>query len=77
MSSKTDQQPIRRTVGRRVERDGQPLSDADRQAMAVSAQYITRAPKGVFVYYSAEDMEADRMRWRVDAIVSRQLEQRR
>src|SRR5262245_7675525 len=76
MSSKVDQQPIARTVGRRRERDGQPLSDADRAAMSRNAQYRTRAPKGVFIYYSAEEMEADRMRWRVEAVVAHQEEQR-
>lgn len=74
MSSRTDQQPIRRTVGRRQERDGRPLNQADRAAMSRNAQYRTRAPKGIFVYYSAEEMERDRMRWRVDAIVTRQCE---
>lgn len=41
--------------------------------MAQLAQYRTRAPKGVFIYRSAEEMEADRQRWTVDAIVERHL----
>jgi hypothetical protein len=72
MSSTVDQQPIQRTVGRRISRDGQPLTDGDRSAMARNAQYVTRAPKGVFVYRSAEEMDADRLRWTVDAVVARQ-----
>lgn len=71
MSSFHGQQPIRRTVGRRLSRDGQPLTPADRAAMAQLARYRTRAPKGVFIYHSAEDMDADRSRWTVDAMVER------
>jgi hypothetical protein len=71
MSSQHDQQPIQRTVGRRVPRDGRTLTPADRAAMTRQAQYRTRAPKGVFIYYSADEMEADRLRWTVDAMVAR------
>lgn len=71
MSTQHDQQPIQRTVGRRVPRDGRLLTSADRAAMTQQAQYRTRAPKGVFIYYSAEEMEADRLRWTVDAMVAR------
>ena len=71
MNSVHGQQRIRRTVGRRLSRDGQPLTPADRAAMAQLARYRTRAPKGVFIYHSAEEMDADRLRWRVDAIVER------
>lgn len=35
------------------------------------ARYRTRAPKGVYIYYSVEEMEADRLRWTVDAIVEK------
>jgi hypothetical protein len=69
MSSVHDQQPIQRTVGRRRPRDGQPLTPEDREAMTRQAQYRTRAPKGVFIYYSAEEMQADRLRWTVDAMI--------
>jgi hypothetical protein len=69
MSFPPDQQPIRRVIGRRVSRDGQPLTATDRAAMSRNANYITRAPKGVFIYSSREQMEADRLRWQVDAIV--------
>jgi hypothetical protein len=71
MSTTSNQQPIRRTVGRRVARDGQPLTPADRAALAQQAQYRTRAPKGVFIYYSAQEMDADRLRWTVDAVVEK------
>ena len=71
MSSVHGQQPIRRTVGRRRNRDGRPLSAEDRAAMTRLAQYRTRAPKGVFFYGSAADMDADRLRWTVDAIVEK------
>jgi hypothetical protein len=71
MSSKYEQQPIQRTVGRRKPRDGQPMSVSDRVAMDQNARYRTRAPKGVFIYHSHEEMEADRMRWLVDAMVEK------
>lgn len=72
MSSTVDQQPIQRTVGRRQPRDGQPMSAADRAAVASNARYRTRAPKGVFRYDSAEEMQADRLHWTVDLVVERQ-----
>ena len=50
MSSTYDQQPTRRTVGKRKTRDGRPLSHADRAALVHQAQYRTRVPKGVFIY---------------------------
>lgn len=71
MTTRRDQQPIGRTVGRRIARDGQPLTRADRAVLMRQAAYRTRAPKGVFVYYSAADMDADRLRWTVDAIVEK------
>lgn len=71
MSSTHDQQPIQRTVGQRMSRDGQPMTATDRAHMSRHAQYRTRAPKGVFIYHSAEEMDADRRRWTVDAIVER------
>ena len=71
MSSVHEQQPIQRTVGRRRSRDGQPLTAADREAMTRMAQYRTRAPQGVFIYFSHAEMEADRLRWQVEAMVER------
>lgn len=72
MSSTHDQQPIQRRVGRRTSRDGRPLSPEDRAAMATMARYRTRAPKGIFIYRSAEEMQADRLKWTVDAVLERQ-----
>lgn len=71
MSSSTGQQPIQRTVGRRQPRDGQPMTEADRAAMAANARYRTQAPKGVFRYRSHAEMIADRERWTVDRVVMR------
>ena len=39
--------------------------------MAQLARYRSRAPKGIYIYHSAEEMDADRVRWTVDAIVER------
>lgn len=65
------QQPIGLTVGRRRPRTG-AMSDAPARAlMAQLARYRTRAPRGVFVYGSHQEMEADRMRWLVEAMVDR------
>ena len=71
MNSPPDQQPIRRIVGRRVSRDGLPLTAADRAAMSRNANYRTRAPKGVFIYSSHDEMQADRERWQVEAVVQK------
>ena len=71
MSSFHEQQPIFRVVGSRRSREGQPLSSGDRAAMASMARYRTRAPKGVFFYSSHEEMEADRLKWLVDAMVEK------
>jgi hypothetical protein len=48
---------------------GEPPSEAARAAHASMQQYRTRAPKGIFIYRSHEEMEADRLRWTVEAIV--------
>jgi len=40
--------------------------------MAANARYVTRAPKGIFRYRNAEEMNGDRQRWLVDAIVDQQ-----
>lgn len=68
----SDQQPISRIVGRRVSPGaGAPSDQATRTAMTRMAQYRTRAPKGVYFYASHAQMEADRLRWTVDAVVER------
>jgi hypothetical protein len=71
MSARDQQQPIGRVVGARKSRDGQPLSGSDRAHMTAMAQYRTRAPKGVFIYSSHAEMEADRLRWLVQAMVEK------
>lgn len=71
MNTRTDQQPISRTVGRRQPREGRPLTPADRAAMTRMAQYVTRTPKGIYRYRSHAEMDADRLRWTVDAVVAR------
>lgn len=69
--SARDQQPIRRVVGVRKSRDGQLLSGADRARMTEMAQYRTRAPKGVFIYRNHAEMDADRLRWLVAAMIEK------
>lgn len=61
-----------RIVGKRVSPPvGEPPPAAAREALKAMAQYRTRAPKGIFVYRSHAEMEADRLRWTVDAMVER------
>ena len=68
-----DQQPIARTVGRRTQAPvGVPPSAAARAALDTWANRLTCAPKGVFRYASHEEMERDRERWRVQAMVETQ-----
>jgi len=71
MSSLYDQQPIRKTVGRRQSREGRALTPADREAMTAMASYRTRVPKGVFIYESHEQMEADWLRWHAEAVATK------
>ncbi|MCI0569538.1 MAG: hypothetical protein L0Y66_02190 [Myxococcaceae bacterium] len=61
-----------RVVGRRAQAPlGQPPSKEAREALTRMADYVTRAPKGVFIYASHEEANADRERWTVDAVVAR------
>jgi len=70
-----DQQPIQRTIGKRV---GPPPgvlpSPEARAAMTANARYLTRAPKGIFFYKNHEEMNRDRERWTIDAVIARQTE---
>lgn len=71
----TDQQPIRRVVGKRVApQPGAVPNAATRSAMDANARYRTRAPKGLYFYESHEHMAHDRERWTIDAIVHKQSE---
>lgn len=74
MTSRTpDQQPIARTVGRRVSPPPGVLPTPEaREAMDSWAKRLTRAPKGVFRYASHAEMERDRERWQVEAMVAAQ-----
>ena len=73
--SRPDQQPIQRTVGKRVAPPAGVLPNpAARAAMTANAQYITRAPKGIFFYKNHEEMNRDRERWTIDAVIARQTE---
>lgn len=73
MSSRPDQQPIARTVGRRTQASvGSPPSREVRDAMDALARRLTRAPKGVFRYASHDEMARDRERWDTEAIVHAQ-----
>jgi hypothetical protein len=49
----------------------QPPSVPTREALATMAQYRTRTPKGLFLYRSHAEMDADRLRWTVEAMVER------
>jgi hypothetical protein len=60
-----------RTVGHRPRPPiGQPPSPETWAALARMARYRTRAPKGVFIYRSHEEANADRDRWTIDAVVA-------
>ena len=50
---------------------GEPPPPAVREALASLVAYRTRAPKGVFIYSSHAEMDADRLRWTVEAMVER------
>ena len=61
-----------RVVGRRVPPPAGALPSAEaRRAMTQMAQYLTRAPKGVFRYASHEDANRDRERWQLAAMLAR------
>ena len=61
-----------RVVGRREQPPIGALPSAEaRRALATMARYQTAAPKGVFIYATHEEMDRDRMRWTVDAMVAR------
>ena len=65
-----DQQPIGRTVGRRTQAPaGVPPSREARDALDSWANRLTRAPKGLYRYSSHAEMERDRARWQVLAVV--------
>jgi hypothetical protein len=70
-----DQQPVQRTVGKRVPPPPGVLPSPEaRAAMTANARYMTRAPKGIFFYKNHDEMTRDRERWTIDAVVARQTE---
>jgi hypothetical protein len=74
-SIQPDQQPIQRTIGKRVTPPSWALPSPEaRAAMTANARYITRAPKGIFFYKNHEEMIRDRERWTIDAVIARQTE---
>jgi hypothetical protein len=61
-----------RVVGkRRPPEPGVPPSAGARDAMNRMANYVTRAPKGVFIYRSHEEANRDRDRWLIEAMVEK------
>jgi hypothetical protein len=62
-----------RVVGRRVAPPAGALPSAEaREAMTQMAQYLTRAPKGVFHYASHAEANRDRDRWQLAAVLAKQ-----
>jgi len=62
-----------RVAGRRTPPPVGVLPSAEaRAAITRMANYLTRAPKGIFRYKSHEEANRDRERWQVAAIVDKQ-----
>ena len=71
-STPIDQQPIAKTVGRRRPPPvGAPPTAEARAAWSAMAAYRTRAPKGIFIYDSHDEMTRDRERWNAEAVADR------
>ena len=71
-STLVDQQPIAKTVGRRVPPPlGAPPTAEARAAWSAMAAYLTRVPKGVFIYESHDEMTRDCDRWTAEAVAAR------
>jgi hypothetical protein len=74
----SDEQPIQRVIGKRTAAPPGTLpSPAARSAMTANARYLTRFPKGIYLYDSPEQMNRDRERWTVELMLARQEEHRR
>ena len=62
-----------RVVGRRVSPPAGALPSPEaREAMTQMAQYLMRAPKGVFRYASHAEANRDRERWQLAAVLAKQ-----
>ncbi|MBK7585769.1 MAG: hypothetical protein IPI67_36980 [Myxococcales bacterium] len=60
-----------RVIGKRTPPRANQLPPLEtRQALAAMAQYLTRAPKGLFIYPSHEAANRDRDGWQVEAMVA-------
>jgi hypothetical protein len=59
---------FRRIVGKRTQAHGPGVRQETVRALTEMAQYVTRAPKGVFRYQTHEQANLDRERWTVDAM---------
>ena len=71
MSDSRSSERFIRVVGRRQQPpEGQAPSAEAREAMGRMARYQTRVPKGVFIYASHEQANADRERWLIEAMVA-------
>ena len=71
-STPSDQQPIAKTVGRRIPPPiGAPPAAEARAAWTAMAAYRTRVPKGVFAYDSHDRMTRDRESWEAEAVARR------
>lgn len=71
----SDQQPIRRVIGKRITPSPGKLPSAEaRAAMDANARYRTRVPKGIIFYANHEQMIRDRERWTLEAILQKQRE---
>jgi hypothetical protein len=65
-----NQQPISRVVGRPDAPDIRPLTREEREMMDRHRPKETRAPKGVFIYRSHQEMDADRQQWLLDLMTA-------
>jgi len=71
-STPGDQQPVAKTVGRRIPPPiGAPPTAEARAAWSDMAAFRTRVPKGVFTYDSHDAMTRDRDRWEAEAVARR------
>jgi len=71
-STLRNQEPIAKTVGRRVPPPvGAPPTAEARAAWSDMAAFRTRVPKGVFTYGSHDEMTRDRERWEAEAVAGR------
>ena len=50
---------------------GTPPTAEARAAWSAMAAYLTRVPKGVFIYDSHDEMTRDRERWEAEAVAGR------